>query len=200
MCCSSPDGSMFFDACVLKNGALDSMFSWFVQPVDHPHGGGNHQHVGHATTVRRDSAPGKKVRCIRPECFLSRTVRTVPTLLRFDCGLVLFRSVSSLPAVLAVSAVRRLRRPWRPSPARNRCLEIRESRCVSTFAGFGSLLLALFGANTNDPWWDTTAPHLIRFCSVRRSMAVQWGSGVGAAAPGPFGARAESPCWDRAGP
>lgn len=32
-----------------------------MNPVDHPHGGGNHQHVGHATTVRRDSAPGKKV-------------------------------------------------------------------------------------------------------------------------------------------
>merc|ERR1712196_746077 len=26
-----------------------------MNPVDHPHGGGNHQHVGHATTVRRDS-------------------------------------------------------------------------------------------------------------------------------------------------
>merc|ERR1712057_70998 len=32
-----------------------------MNPVDHPHGGGNHQHVGHATTVHRDSAPGKKV-------------------------------------------------------------------------------------------------------------------------------------------
>jgi len=30
-------------------------------PVDHPHGGGNHQHVGHPTTVSRHAPPGKKV-------------------------------------------------------------------------------------------------------------------------------------------
>uniref|UniRef100_A0A7N0TIQ1 Ribosomal protein L2 C-terminal domain-containing protein n=1 Tax=Kalanchoe fedtschenkoi TaxID=63787 RepID=A0A7N0TIQ1_KALFE len=32
-----------------------------MNPVEHPHGGGNHQHIGHASTVRRDSAPGQKV-------------------------------------------------------------------------------------------------------------------------------------------
>lgn len=32
-----------------------------MNPVDHPHGGGNHQHVGHATTVSRHAPPGKKV-------------------------------------------------------------------------------------------------------------------------------------------
>jgi large subunit ribosomal protein L8e len=32
-----------------------------MNPVEHPHGGGNHQHVGHATTVARNSPPGKKV-------------------------------------------------------------------------------------------------------------------------------------------
>lgn len=32
-----------------------------MNPVEHPHGGGNHQHVGHATTVSRHSPPGKKV-------------------------------------------------------------------------------------------------------------------------------------------
>ena len=30
-------------------------------PVEHPHGGGNHQHIGHPSTVRRDSVPGQKV-------------------------------------------------------------------------------------------------------------------------------------------
>jgi len=30
-------------------------------PVEHPHGGGNHQHVGKATTVRRDTSHGRKV-------------------------------------------------------------------------------------------------------------------------------------------
>jgi ribosomal protein L2 len=34
-----------------------------MNPVEHPHGGGNHQHIGHASTVKRDSPPGKKVRC-----------------------------------------------------------------------------------------------------------------------------------------
>lgn len=32
-----------------------------MNPVDHPHGGGNHQHIGHPSTVRRDAPPGKKV-------------------------------------------------------------------------------------------------------------------------------------------
>jgi len=32
-----------------------------MNPVEHPHGGGNHQHVGHATTVSRYAPPGKKV-------------------------------------------------------------------------------------------------------------------------------------------
>mmetsp|Transcript_38313 Transcript_38313/g.95060 ORF Transcript_38313/g.95060 Transcript_38313/m.95060 type:complete len:256 (-) Transcript_38313:72-839(-) len=30
-------------------------------PVEHPHGGGNHQHIGHASTVRQDAPAGKKV-------------------------------------------------------------------------------------------------------------------------------------------
>jgi large subunit ribosomal protein L8e len=29
-------------------------------PVEHAHGGGNHQHIGHASTCRRDAPPGKK--------------------------------------------------------------------------------------------------------------------------------------------
>jgi len=32
-----------------------------MNPVEHPHGGGNHQHVGHATTTNRHDPPGKKV-------------------------------------------------------------------------------------------------------------------------------------------
>jgi len=31
-----------------------------MNPVEHPHGGGNHQHVGHPTTVRRDAPRGQK--------------------------------------------------------------------------------------------------------------------------------------------
>jgi large subunit ribosomal protein L8e len=32
-----------------------------MNPVDHPHGGGNHQHIGHASTTSRNDPPGKKV-------------------------------------------------------------------------------------------------------------------------------------------
>ncbi|MCO5547419.1 hypothetical protein L7F22_000868 [Adiantum nelumboides] len=32
-----------------------------MNPVEHPHGGGNHQHIGHASTVRRDAPPGQKI-------------------------------------------------------------------------------------------------------------------------------------------
>jgi len=32
-----------------------------MNPVDHPHGGGNHQHIGHPSTVKRDAPAGKKV-------------------------------------------------------------------------------------------------------------------------------------------
>eukprot|EP00036_Acanthoecidae_sp_10tr_P011966 CAMPEP_0182915964 /NCGR_PEP_ID=MMETSP0105_2-20130417/655_1 /TAXON_ID=81532 ORGANISM="Acanthoeca-like sp., Strain 10tr" /NCGR_SAMPLE_ID=MMETSP0105_2 /ASSEMBLY_ACC=CAM_ASM_000205 /LENGTH=255 /DNA_ID=CAMNT_0025052875 /DNA_START=31 /DNA_END=798 /DNA_ORIENTATION=- len=32
-----------------------------MNPVEHPHGGGNHQHVGHPTTCGRGAPPGKKV-------------------------------------------------------------------------------------------------------------------------------------------
>jgi large subunit ribosomal protein L8e len=32
-----------------------------MNPVDHPHGGGNHQHIGHASTTNRNDPPGKKV-------------------------------------------------------------------------------------------------------------------------------------------
>jgi large subunit ribosomal protein L8e len=31
-----------------------------MNPVEHPHGGGNHQHVGHPTTTRRDAPIGQK--------------------------------------------------------------------------------------------------------------------------------------------
>mmetsp|Transcript_29600 Transcript_29600/g.85000 ORF Transcript_29600/g.85000 Transcript_29600/m.85000 type:complete len:256 (+) Transcript_29600:69-836(+) len=32
-----------------------------MNPVEHPHGGGNHQHVGHPTTTARAAVPGQKV-------------------------------------------------------------------------------------------------------------------------------------------
>ncbi|KAK9862682.1 hypothetical protein WJX84_004339 [Apatococcus fuscideae] len=32
-----------------------------MNPVEHPHGGGNHQHIGHASTVKRMASAGQKV-------------------------------------------------------------------------------------------------------------------------------------------
>ncbi|CAJ0957076.1 unnamed protein product, partial [Mesorhabditis belari] len=32
-----------------------------MNPVEHPHGGGNHQHIGHPSTVARGTSAGKKV-------------------------------------------------------------------------------------------------------------------------------------------
>ena len=32
-----------------------------MNPVEHPHGGGNHQHIGKASTVWRGASAGKKV-------------------------------------------------------------------------------------------------------------------------------------------
>lgn len=31
-----------------------------MNPVDHPHGGGNHQHIGNGGCVHRDDVPGQK--------------------------------------------------------------------------------------------------------------------------------------------
>jgi hypothetical protein len=44
-----------------------SPYSWprtrgvAMNPVDHPHGGGNHQHIGKASTIARGAVPGQKV-------------------------------------------------------------------------------------------------------------------------------------------
>lgn len=32
-----------------------------MNPVDHPHGGGNHQHIGHPSTINKNAPPGQKV-------------------------------------------------------------------------------------------------------------------------------------------
>ncbi|CAB0029742.1 unnamed protein product [Trichogramma brassicae] len=32
-----------------------------MNPVEHPHGGGNHQHIGHASTVKRGTSAGRKI-------------------------------------------------------------------------------------------------------------------------------------------
>lgn len=38
-----------------------------MNPIDHPHGGGGHQHVGRPSTVSRDAWPGQKVGRLSPK-------------------------------------------------------------------------------------------------------------------------------------
>jgi len=44
-----------------KRNAWPKVRGVAMNPVDHPHGGGNHQHIGHPSTVKRDAPAGKKV-------------------------------------------------------------------------------------------------------------------------------------------
>ncbi|KAI8530742.1 hypothetical protein RHMOL_Rhmol11G0083100 [Rhododendron molle] len=41
-----------------------------MNPLEHPHGGGNHHHIGHASTVRRDAPLGQKMK----KCSLSHAL------------------------------------------------------------------------------------------------------------------------------
>jgi len=45
----------------LKRNSWPRVRGSAMNPVEHPHGGGNHQHVGHPTTISRAAVPGQKV-------------------------------------------------------------------------------------------------------------------------------------------
>jgi len=45
----------------VKRNSFPKVRGSAMNPVEHPHGGGNHQHVGHPTTVSRESPAGAKV-------------------------------------------------------------------------------------------------------------------------------------------
>jgi len=45
----------------VKRNAWPKVRGVAMNPVEHPHGGGNHQHIGHPSTTRRDDVAGKKV-------------------------------------------------------------------------------------------------------------------------------------------
>ena len=75
----------------------DIFYSWprtrgvAMNPVDHPHGGGNHQHIGKASTVPRSAVPGQKVGLIaaRRVCSLSFLI-PCHGLTMFPCRLVCY--------------------------------------------------------------------------------------------------------------
>ena len=60
-----------------------------MSPVDHPHGGGNHQHIGHASTVARSAVPGQKVGLVaaRRVCY-SPVQAVIQLLIFFQTGLL----------------------------------------------------------------------------------------------------------------
>merc|ERR1719230_1239393 len=45
----------------VKRNSFPKVRGSAMNPVEHPHGGGNHQHVGHPTTVARCTPAGAKV-------------------------------------------------------------------------------------------------------------------------------------------
>ena len=60
-----------------------------MNPVDHPHGGGNHQHIGKASTIARSAVPGQKVGLIaarRVRDFSDRCVGSLADGPRFSDG------------------------------------------------------------------------------------------------------------------
>ena len=61
-----------------------------MNPVDHPHGGGNHQHIGKASTIARSAVPGQKVGLI--------AARRVSPLLSILCVCVLMAWLDWSPA------------------------------------------------------------------------------------------------------
>ena len=53
-----------------------------MNPVEHPHGGGNHQHIGKASTVKRGASSGKKVMSIDFDDFIVNLLNRLVLLLR----------------------------------------------------------------------------------------------------------------------
>ena len=56
---------IYIDPCSQVRGVA-------MNPVEHPHGGGNHQHIGKASTVKRGASSGKKVN----DCYLEYSLLT----------------------------------------------------------------------------------------------------------------------------
>ncbi len=56
-----------FHAYQSKSKAYFKVRGVAMNPVDHPHGGGSHQHVGRPSTVSRNASPGRKVGRLSPQ-------------------------------------------------------------------------------------------------------------------------------------
>ena len=47
--------------CTVCRVSVNTHTHTHSQPVEHPHGGGNHQHIGKPSTVKRGTPAGRKV-------------------------------------------------------------------------------------------------------------------------------------------
>ena len=56
-----PENKREVEVVLVKKAVKSINLSFSVQPVEHPHGGGNHQHIGHPSTVKRNTPAGCKV-------------------------------------------------------------------------------------------------------------------------------------------
>ena len=136
-----------------------------MSPVDHPHGGGNHQHIGFSCTVRRNAPPGQKV-CL----FFS----ILPCVLDWEeahtaclcpCRLVLL-----LPVVLVVCVV--VLRPERILMLISR--RVRRSKLVSDWRGatLDELLPAAKGARSTNfhlfaQFWCCCLFCMLKLCGLK---------------------------------
>jgi large subunit ribosomal protein L8e len=70
-----------------------------MNPVDHPHGGGNHQHIGKASTIARSAVPGQKVGLIAArrvsKCISLIKYHIVTRVCRLVCYVVRSRKMSN---------------------------------------------------------------------------------------------------------
>merc|ERR1712059_167169 len=57
-----------------------------MNPVDHPHGGGNHQHIGKASTISREAAQGQRPVSSLPGELVCSVVPRRPRTKRFIDG------------------------------------------------------------------------------------------------------------------
>lgn len=74
-----------------------------MNPVDHPHGGGNHQHIGKASTIARSAVPGQKVGLIAARRVRCSTISAhLPQLTRY----------SRLVSCVVQSRSRRFKEGW----------------------------------------------------------------------------------------
>ena len=129
-----------------------------MNPVDHPHGGGNHQHIGKASTIARSAVPGQKVgliaaRRVRTSLCATLSPSAHTATCRLVCSVVRSRSrrsksLSSISVYLAVFMPRYF------STRQKLCMQrlhMHHDLCSSTHE-FWATEMSLVGQNLVNVW------------------------------------------------